>query len=331
MSPFLAITNGSSRQALVSLAQTPNSTLSLPIRCEDSFSPLLDPFRLNLHDPLIAKHLEPVCVNGQEYCEASNPLAGSIWFRLTQLAQRIAAALHGFLPGVTTGCAPTQISKRSLEELGLDEPRIFQFLDGTQHRNPLRGRWPVEIWLQAWSAIQNIGQETEHWILHARQRTRGLLGSSTWIFDHDDMYVCVCWLDEQVARGRTEISVIPPYDPNHPYILPNATTNSCQALIPHPIYGNHADSALSLYQPGMVPALLEELENSCRALILHPIWSSEARNQMIVYGEPSVGEDQAFVTPPTPPNSPSLNEGSHDLITYEDIFGTTEEGMDEDE
>ncbi|KAI9068634.1 hypothetical protein FKP32DRAFT_1754297 [Trametes sanguinea] len=330
MSPFLAITDGSSGQALVPSTQASGSALDLPICYQDSFSPLLSHFRLNLRDSLISKHLEPAYVNGQEFCEASNPLSGYIWFQLTQLAERITVASHGYLPGVTAGRAPTQVSKRSFEELGLDEPRVFQFLDGVQHRNPLRGRWPIDIWRQAWDAVQNIGQETECWILQARQRTRELLGSSTWIFDHDDLCTRVRWLDEQAARGHQDISVFAPYDPNNPHFASDTTTSPCQSMIPHPVYGTHADSALSPYQPKTVPTLLEELENSCRALILHPVWSSEAHNEMVIYEEGSAEKDHIIV-PPTPPNSPSSSEDARDLITYEDIFGTTEEGMDEDE
>ncbi|CDO78031.1 hypothetical protein BN946_scf184648.g3 [Trametes cinnabarina] len=232
-----------------------------------------------------------------------------------------------------------------IQKLDLEEPRILQFLKNVQNYNPIRGRWPANVWYHAWQSLQIVGRETVEWVNEARLRTRQSFGSSRWIFDEDDLNVRASWLGDQPSSATDACAIhslqtntpLIPYDPTTPLFGSsesqpiNPQSNSCRTVIPHPIYGTNADSSLVAYERNKVPALLNELNNPCRALILHPVWSTTAENGMVLHGGDRDTDSPSL--PSAPPNSPIISEASKsNFYSYEDIFGTgADVEMDEDE
>ncbi|KAI0349042.1 hypothetical protein OH77DRAFT_233229 [Trametes cingulata] len=275
--------------------------------------PLLDPFRLNLQDPFIQRYITVVSVDGDEYYQLSDAIAGTLWFFLIEFADRIRAASHGYLPGVTLGTPPTITREGSYHELGLPAPRVFEYLEQVHGHNPVQGRWPAEIWRNAWTSLQRIGLETTRWIELARFRTRSLSGAVGWIFDEIDLNARAAWTE---GLG---------YGPG--------------AMVVHPLHGTGAHAALVPYRPEQPYFGVESrgaLDNPCRDVIVHPIWGSGA-NSALIRREPSIVsvllDSLCDTTPRVPPNSPVLAKVDADWNfeddgDCEDYGDCEEEGAD---
>lgn len=256
---------------------------------------LSNPFALDLTNPLINRYITREVTPTGEYYAIDDTLACAIWFHMVDLADRIAAAASSFVPGTTIGSAPTTLHAGAARELQLAEPKIFRFLEDVQRRNPLTGRWTPGDWWNRWQDVQSVGKEAMDWVQQATQRTRELQGSVPWTWDAIDLARRLRYLDDATSF----------------------------ALIPHPIYGSNAQSALTTYDPAL-PQLgsattrdPRKVANLCRELILHPVLSSEAPNAVTRYGDPS---GSPTYSPSAPPTSPASDCGKQ-LVTEEDVFG----------
>ncbi|KAH9848495.1 hypothetical protein C2E23DRAFT_859475 [Lenzites betulinus] len=287
---------------LTASPSTPSETKIVPYTPNPipRFSFLTHPIYLDPSNPLVQRYLkQELTDSGTRYYQADNLLAQAVWFHIQDIAGKIVAASHSFLPGTTMGRMPTKLREGSCAELSLEEPRILRVAEGA---NPLVGRRTPSDWWKIWEDLQIIGREAMEWIGHATRRTRSLQGCSEWVWDSDDLTARLLRLRDMAAGT---------------------------ALTERPTYGSNGEAALTPYRP-TEPLFDEEpaqpgvtVASLCRELILHPILSSGAANQLVPYRERTWDPRLVRPSPPTPANTPdSISVASREPpITGEDIFG----------